>query len=932
MRELFAMIEATKEEYDTHIELSMVEIYNELIRDLLSDDFPYCPRGGLKLLENEKERVTLDGVTLKTPKSVEDVMELVLLGNQRRSTSFTESNSESSRSHAVLQINVRRSNKSTEVDHDQEVVQRNISGATLSIIDLAGSERASATRNMGARMKEGANINKSLLALSSCISALCATPVRGSRPHVPYRNSKLTRMLKFSLGGNCRTVMIVCVSPSSRDIEDTHNTLVWADKAKNVSTKISRNTSGQHISVKQYLVTIDQQSQKIRLLEAKLAEANEGKGSDQTYARQKLLSARKEAQGVIQSARTELLAALPTISEGATQRALWDGAEMRIAALTRVIEELDSNATGLSAEDLAREKAFIDSLVQQQSSDYRQNRTVQDAVQREADATVAVDRIFKSAEERTFGDVLEPHDLEWFRQGVTAHRLELDRKVAAAREKGYRDMAQTQAEAFAQLAGLMFRLNATVEEETDLLSGIAQTDSLAEDFQISVERLRSTSKDTFAQLASLFSRTTLAAPPPLPALPQPRSLEQILSPPRQSAQPVTRFLGQPQRSKNATSAKQSAAAFHANPAARRLLSKTAPKSPGRPARSVAGTPLKSALRRAPFRVGHVKGRTPKKSARWNDEAGGPLDDRSTALDAAVFSSDTSGQVDDEWAEEDSGATGSPPSVSKPVFALSAPRTTIPQPAFTLSKARSSLSSSGAIPEWKKNRIMLGKTTSELPTLGEESESKPSPDKPLSQLGLGKPARPYRGPLAERQHNTPSPTSSGSAPSSGGGMSNLLRPTLASLNKANDTTSSKMGPPARRVSSIGSQKAVRRVSSVGPYSTANMRKPRASVALGDTSIQSSASGVSPAGAADTSIGLGSGLNLGPSSKRMFMQPTSLSPTIEASRRGSLLPRASMASLPRINPGTSLAPRPSIPNFRQSVGTAGGDTSATMRPWR
>ena len=101
----------------------------------------------------------------------------------------------------------------------------------MSIIDLAGSERAAATKNRGARLNEGANINKSLLALGNCINALC-DPRR--RNHVPYRDSKLTRLLKFSLGGNCKTVMIVCVSPSSQHYDETLNTLKYADRAKEI--------------------------------------------------------------------------------------------------------------------------------------------------------------------------------------------------------------------------------------------------------------------------------------------------------------------------------------------------------------------------------------------------------------------------------------------------------------------------------------------------------------------------------------------------------------------------------------------------------------------------------------------------------------------------------------------------------------------------
>lgn len=128
--------------------------------------------------------------------------------------------------------------------------------ATLSIIDLAGSERASATKNRGERLIEGANINKSLLALGSCINALCDPRKRN---HVPYRNSKLTRLLKFSLGGNCKTVMIVCVSPSSAHFDETQNTLRYANRAKNIQTKVTRNVFNVNRHVKDYLKKIDEQ-------------------------------------------------------------------------------------------------------------------------------------------------------------------------------------------------------------------------------------------------------------------------------------------------------------------------------------------------------------------------------------------------------------------------------------------------------------------------------------------------------------------------------------------------------------------------------------------------------------------------------------------------------------------------------------------------
>jgi kinesin family protein 18/19 len=176
-------------------------------------------------------------------------MDIIVRGNEYRTMSPTEANATSSRSHAVLQINVSSKDRNASVNEPHTM-------ATLSIIDLAGSERASATKNRGERLIEGANINKSLLALGSCINALCDARKRN---HVPYRNSKLTRLLKFSLGGNCKTVMIVCVSPSSAHFDETQNTLRYANRAKNIQTKVTKNVFNVNRHVKDYLKKIDEQ-------------------------------------------------------------------------------------------------------------------------------------------------------------------------------------------------------------------------------------------------------------------------------------------------------------------------------------------------------------------------------------------------------------------------------------------------------------------------------------------------------------------------------------------------------------------------------------------------------------------------------------------------------------------------------------------------
>ncbi|KIL84898.1 hypothetical protein FAVG1_11768 [Fusarium avenaceum] len=261
MQELFEKIDERSQDKVAELSLSYLEIYNETIRDLLLPGGG--GKGGLMLREDSNQAVSVSGLTSHHPKDVQEVMDLIVRGNEYRTVNATEANATSSRSHAVLQINIAQKDRSAGASEPHTM-------ATLSIIDLAGSERASVTKNRGERLTEGANINKSLLALGGCINALCD---RRQKQHVPYRNSKLTRLLKFSLGGNCKTVMIVCVSPSSAHFDETQNTLRYANRAKNIQTKVTRNVFNVNRHVKDFLVKIDEQMALINELKAQQKDA-----------------------------------------------------------------------------------------------------------------------------------------------------------------------------------------------------------------------------------------------------------------------------------------------------------------------------------------------------------------------------------------------------------------------------------------------------------------------------------------------------------------------------------------------------------------------------------------------------------------------------------------------------------------------------------
>ena len=206
--------------------MSYLEIYNEQVIDLLTTN---PSSDGIMIVEDPNKGVIVPELTSFIVSDSNQVLNYIMLGNSRRTMGATGVNQFSSRSHAILEINVeqRISNKNKE-----EI----INGKIL-MVDLAGSERGGLEK--GIRREEGSNINKSLLALGNCINILADKTKKGS--FVPYRDSKLTRLLKDSLGGNIATLMIACVSPSTLSYEETNSTLKYASRANKIEKKISRN-------------------------------------------------------------------------------------------------------------------------------------------------------------------------------------------------------------------------------------------------------------------------------------------------------------------------------------------------------------------------------------------------------------------------------------------------------------------------------------------------------------------------------------------------------------------------------------------------------------------------------------------------------------------------------------------------------------------
>lgn len=509
MAELFQRIEERKEDYAIDVSLSFLEIYNEEIRDLLSPAGIPPPRGGLAIREDSSNRVTVVGLTELVPTSADAVNAIVQAGNARRTQSPTHANATSSRSHAVLQVSVIQSSRTPGVTEERTM-------ATLSIIDLAGSERASATKNMGKRMVEGANINKSLLALGNCINALCEPRTRA---HIPYRNSKLTRLLKFSLGGNCRTVMIVCVAPTSAHLEDTGNTLAYANRAKEIKTKVSKNIMDVDRHVGQYVEAINRLNDEVRELKAKLAGEmaleNDAVKRRRANAAKAVEVARSEIRALFTKSKTMLCTGSFTAGNTAASRTKLDIIRARLKQI---------EAGGDLTSDLETERGLLSSIATAE----------EEVVRKEAD-TLARASNTASMFTTNVGLALKRKPGEdWDESAPALLKLEGDvvlaemRAAQAEHERdGLRNALTGQAKVITALVGMLARTNALVGDGARMLNSLSESNLTPEAVAAKLQTIVEINDKAFSDVIGVSTKSvaptgktafaTLAAPPPLSA-------------------------------------------------------------------------------------------------------------------------------------------------------------------------------------------------------------------------------------------------------------------------------------------------------------------------------------------------------------------------------------------------------------------------------
>ncbi|XP_041527711.1 kinesin-like protein KIF21A isoform X20 [Microtus oregoni] len=235
------------------VNAQFLELYNEEVLDLFDttrDIDAKNKKSNIRIHEDSTGGIYTVGVTTRTVNTEPEMMQCLKLGALSRTTASTQMNVQSSRSHAIFTIHVCQTRVCPQIEAENATDNKMISEssqmnefetltAKFHFVDLAGSERLKRTGATGERAKEGISINCGLLALGNVISALGDKSKRAT--HVPYRDSKLTRLLQDSLGGNSQTIMIACVSPSDRDFMETLNTLKYANRARNIKNKVMVN-------------------------------------------------------------------------------------------------------------------------------------------------------------------------------------------------------------------------------------------------------------------------------------------------------------------------------------------------------------------------------------------------------------------------------------------------------------------------------------------------------------------------------------------------------------------------------------------------------------------------------------------------------------------------------------------------------------------
>ncbi|GFH23801.1 protein KHP1 [Haematococcus lacustris] len=346
------------------VRASYLEIYNEDIRDLLSKN----PNTKLELKESGDKGVYVKDLMQFVVKSQTEINSVQTVGKKNRSVGATAMNQDSSRSHSIFTITIEMTDKfDATATAAASKDESHIRVGKLNLVDLAGSERQSKTGATGDRLKEGIKINLSLTALGNVISAL----VDGKSGHIPYRDSKLTRLLQDSLGGNTKTVMVANIGPADWNYDETLSTLRYANRAKNIQNKPRINEDPKDAMLREF-------QEEIKRLKAMIdarAAGGGGKGGGGTVVERERLRTEIEAK-MKSDLSEEAMAAARSEAEAQARRELEaimaDSSQTEEArrrakdALRKQHEEMQNLTKALEAE--RKEKEMLESKLKAMES------------------------------------------------------------------------------------------------------------------------------------------------------------------------------------------------------------------------------------------------------------------------------------------------------------------------------------------------------------------------------------------------------------------------------------------------------------------------------------------------------------------------------------------------------------------------------------
>ncbi|CAN7071524.1 unnamed protein product [Brassica oleracea var. botrytis] len=325
INDIFLYIDKHKQERKYTLKFSAMEIYNEAVRDLLCED----NNNPLRLLDDPERGTVVEKLKEETITDRNHLEELISICETQRKIGETSLNETSSRSHQILRLTIESSKR--EVSPESSAIL----AASVCFVDLAGSERASQTLSAGSRLKEGCHINRSLLTLGTVIRKLS----KGKHGHIPYRDSKLTRILQNSLGGNARTAIICTMSPARSHLEQSKNTLLFATCAKEVTTNAQVNMV---VSEK---ALVKQLQRELMRMENELKNLGLGSSSSSSSTSDEFHSLLKQKEEVIEKMEEQ-------IQELKWQR---DVAQSRVENLLKSATEYQSSSSSV---DYSRRKSY----------------------------------------------------------------------------------------------------------------------------------------------------------------------------------------------------------------------------------------------------------------------------------------------------------------------------------------------------------------------------------------------------------------------------------------------------------------------------------------------------------------------------------------------------------------------------------------------